>query len=128
MTFQSSCPFCSLPENCVIQSNAVGVVVRDAYPVSPGHTLLIPFRHVASFFELTSEEREGLLLLMVSAKQQLQDEFSPAAYNIGINDGLAAGQTIAHMHLHLIPRYQGDVSDPRGGVRWVLPEKAKYWP
>jgi diadenosine tetraphosphate (Ap4A) HIT family hydrolase len=65
---------------------------------------------------------------MDSAKQQLQDEFSPAAYNIGINDGLAAGQTIAHMHLHLIPRYQGDVSDPRGGVRWVLPEKAKYWP
>ena len=128
MTSQSSCPFCSLPENRVIQRNAVGVVVRDAYPVSPGHTLLIPSRHVASFFELTSEEREGLLLLMDSAKQQLQDEFSPAAYNIGINDGLAAGQTIAHMHLHLIPRYQGDVSDPRGGVRWVLPEKAKYWP
>jgi diadenosine tetraphosphate (Ap4A) HIT family hydrolase len=128
MTFQTSCPFCSLPENRVNQRNAVGVVVRDAYPVSPGHTLLIPSRHVASFFELTSEEREGLLLLMDSAKQQLQDEFSPTAYNIGINDGLAAGQTIAHMHLHLIPRYQGDVSDPRGGVRWVLPEKAKYWP
>jgi diadenosine tetraphosphate (Ap4A) HIT family hydrolase len=128
MTFQSSCLFCSLPENRVIQRNTFGVLIRDAYPVSPGHTLLIPFRHVASFFELTSEEREGLLLLMVSAKQQLQDEFSPAAYNIGINDGLAAGQTIAHMHLHLIPRYQGDVSDPRGGVRWVLPEKAKYWP
>ena len=128
MTFQTSCPFCSLPENRVIQRNAVGVVVRDAYPVSPGHTLLIPSRHAGSFFELTTEERVGLLLLMDSAKQRLNDEFSPAAYNIGINDGLAAGQTIAHMHLHLIPRYQGDVSDPRGGVRWVLPEKAKYWP
>jgi diadenosine tetraphosphate (Ap4A) HIT family hydrolase len=128
MNVHNSCPFCSLPENRIIHRNTSGVVVRDAYPVSPGHTLLIPSRHVESFFELTNDERVGLLMLMDQAKQQIKDEFFPAAYNIGINDGPAAGQTISHMHLHLIPRYEGDANDPRGGIRWVLPAKAKYWP
>jgi diadenosine tetraphosphate (Ap4A) HIT family hydrolase len=107
--------------------NSAAVAIRDSYPVTPGHTLLIPVRHVASFFDVTPSEREAMLTLLDTAKLQLQAEFDPAGYNIGINDGAAAGQTVAHLHMHLIPRYSGDRSDPRGGVRWVIPDKADYW-
>ncbi|MCM2288105.1 MAG: HIT family protein [Sulfuritalea sp.] len=103
-------------------------MIRDAYPISPGHTLIIPRRHVGSFFEIATEERDALLALLEEAKRHIDQEFQPDGYNIGINDGPAAGQTVAHLHIHLIPRYAGDRSDPRGGVRWVVPEKAKYWP
>jgi diadenosine tetraphosphate (Ap4A) HIT family hydrolase len=102
-------------------------VIRDGFPISPGHTLVIPKRHVASFFELTTEERADLLALLDEAKADLDREFSPQGYNIGINDGTAAGQTIGHVHIHLIPRFAGDRPDPRGGVRWIFPEKADYW-
>ena len=105
----------------------MGWVIRDGFPISPGHTLIIPKRHVASFFELTAEERSGLLALLDEAKADLDREFSPQGYNIGVNDGKAAGQTIAHVHIHLIPRFAGDRPDPRGGVRWIVPEKADYW-
>jgi diadenosine tetraphosphate (Ap4A) HIT family hydrolase len=121
------CPFCTLPAARIVDENELAVVVRDAFPVSPGHTLIIPRRHVGSFFELTADERASLLALLDSEKTGLDSEFHPDGYNIGINDGPAAGQTVAHVHLHLIPRYSGDVPDPRGGVRWVLPKKAKYW-
>ena len=102
-------------------------MVRDAYPVSPGHTLVIPTRHSSSFFDTSVAERDGLLALLFMTKQKLDAEFAPSGYNIGVNDGTAAGQTVPHLHLHLIPRYEGDRQDPRGGVRWVLPDKAKYW-
>jgi len=121
------CPFCSLPESRIVDSNEIGWVIRDAYPVSPGHTLVIPKRHVGSFFELTVEERGELLALVSSAKAKIDAEHRPSAYNIGINDGPAAGQTVPHVHIHLIPRYDGDREDPRGGVRWIIPEKADYW-
>jgi diadenosine tetraphosphate (Ap4A) HIT family hydrolase len=121
------CPFCILPEVRVLFRNEAAVALRDAYPVTPGHTLVIPVRHVASFFDATPHERSSMLALLDTAKQQLQAEFSPAGYNIGINDGAAAGQTIRHLHMHLIPRYAGDSTDPRGGVRWVVPDKADYW-
>ncbi len=124
----TDCPFCTLPSSRVVDRNEAGVVVRDAYPVSPGHTLVIALRHVGSFFEVTESEQSALLSLVASAKRQLDVEFAPAAYNIGINDGVAAGQTVPHLHIHLIPRYQHDDNDPRGGVRWVIPAKAKYWP
>jgi diadenosine tetraphosphate (Ap4A) HIT family hydrolase len=101
--------------------------MRDAFPISPGHTLIIPKRHVGSFFELESDERAELLALLDEAKVVADEEFSPQGYNIGINDGTAAGQTVPHLHIHLIPRYQGDRPDPRGGVRWIIPEKADYW-
>ena len=127
MNARADCPFCSLPQNRIVERNEYGFVIRDAYPVSPGHTLVIPSRHVASFFEISDEERSGLMSLLNAAKIELDAEFKPDGYNIGINDGAAAGQTVAHLHLHLIPRYRGDLPDPRGGVRWVLPEKAKYW-
>ena len=100
----------------------------DNHPVSPGHTLIIPKRHVASFFETTEEERQAMLRLLDEAKVILDRKHRPDGYNIGINGGEAAGQTVMHLHIHLIPRYKGDRPDPRGGVRWVLPDKAaSYW-
>jgi len=102
-------------------------VFRDAFPVSPGHTLVIPRRHVGSFFLLEPDERFALLALVKEARRDLDAELHPDGYNIGINDGPAAGQTVAHVHIHLIPRYLGDIADPRGGVRWLFPDRADYW-
>ncbi len=121
------CPFCSLPAERFVLESAYAVVIRDAFPVSPGHTLIIPKRHVASFFEVTEAERADLMSLLAAARDDLDREFRPAGYNVGINDGAAAGQTVPHLHVHLIPRFAGDREDPRGGVRWVLPDKAVYW-
>ena len=121
------CPFCTLPKERVIDSNHHGMVIRDGFPISPGHTLVIPNRHIGSFFELSPEERQSLLDLLDAAKLVLDSELKPDGYNIGINDGPSAGQTVPHLHIHLIPRYNGDQTDPRGGVRWIIPEKADYW-
>jgi diadenosine tetraphosphate (Ap4A) HIT family hydrolase len=122
-----ACVFCSLPQNRIIDSNDLAMVIRDGFPISPGHTLVIPKRHVGSFFEITAEERTAMFALLDKAALRLKDELAPAAYNIGINDGPAAGQTVPHLHIHLIPRFESDVADPRGGVRWIIPEKADYW-
>jgi diadenosine tetraphosphate (Ap4A) HIT family hydrolase len=124
---QARCPFCELPESRIVDADGNAVVIRDGFPVSDGHTLIIPRRHVGSFFETTPAERESLLLLLDRAKAELDRLYSPDAYNVGINDGPAAGQTVPHLHIHLIPRYNGDRPDPRGGVRWVIPDKADYW-
>ena len=121
------CPFCSLPAERLIQQSEFAFVTRDGFPISPGHTLIILKRHVASFFEVTEGERNDLMTLLAAARDDLDREFHPAGYNIGINEGAAAGQTVPHLHIHLIPRYEGDRDDPRGGVRWVLPDKAAYW-
>ena len=122
-----TCAFCTLPSARVIDENATAMVIRDGYPVSPGHTLLIPKRHTGSFFDLAGQERDDLLALLDCSKRVLDAELQPQGYNIGINDGVAAGQTVPHLHVHLIPRFDGDLPDPRGGVRWVIPAKAKYW-
>lgn len=122
-----SCPFCTLPADRILLADDHALVIRDGYPVSPGHTLIIPRRHLGSWFDTDSAERGSLMRLVDQAKAQLDREFSPAGYNLGINDGAAAGQTVLHLHIHLIPRYEGDREDPRGGVRWVMPEKADYW-
>jgi diadenosine tetraphosphate (Ap4A) HIT family hydrolase len=127
MSITKPCNFCTLPPGRIVNSNANEMTIRDGFPVSPGHTLIIPKRHVGSFFELTPEERSDLLNLLDAAKSQLDEEDSPQGYNIGINDGPDAGQTVPHLHIHLIPRYDGDLPDPRGGVRWVIPHKAVYW-
>lgn len=121
------CPFCSLTADRVVQDGEFAVVIRDGFPVSPGHTLIIPKRHVASFFEVTDAERSDLMSLLATARDDLDRQLHPAGYNIGINEGTAAGQTVPHLHIHLIPRYEGDRDDPRGGVRWVLPDNAAYW-
>ena len=121
------CPFCNLPEVRIIERSEHGMVIRDGFPISPGHTLIIPKRHIGSFFDLNIAERSDLLGLLDKAKTALDNEFNPNGFNIGINDGPAAGQTVPHLHIHLIPRYNGDITDPRGGVRWIIPEKADYW-
>lgn len=124
---KATCPFCALPSERIVGANDHALWIRDGFPISPGHSLVIPKRHIRSFFETTEEERQSLLLLLDEAKQAADTEFNPDGYNIGINDGPAAGQTVPHLHIHLIPRYTGDLEDPRGGVRWVIPEKADYW-
>lgn len=122
-----ACPFCSLPHERIVQENEHAIWIYDGFPVSPGHSLIIPKRHAGSFFEVSTDERMAMLALLDQAKAAVEDQYHPNAYNIGINDGTAAGQTVPHLHLHLIPRYSGDVADARGGVRWVIPDKADYW-
>lgn len=124
---EANCPFCAPPAERILILADEALVIRDAFPVSPGHTLVIPRRHIGSFFELSDAERTCMVELLAQAKAELDLSFQPDGFNIGINDGAAAGQTVPHLHLHLIPRYRGDAPDPRGGVRWVLPAKAKYW-
>ena len=108
-------------------AGAAAMALWDSYPLNPGHVLLVPRRHVASWFELTSVEREEMLRLVDDARGIIIEKHHPDAFNLGLNDGAAAGQTVPHVHLHLIPRYRGDIPDPRGGVRWILPERARYW-
>ncbi len=105
------CPFCTLPSERIIDSNEFGLTIRDGFPVSPGHTLVIPKRHISSWFEITSDEQLALLVLLARAKVVLQEELNPDGYNIGINDGPTAGQTVPHHHMHLIPRYKDDQDD-----------------
>ncbi len=127
MTDENGCPFCPPPTERVILEHPLAIAIRDGFPVSPGHSLIVPKRHVASWFEATGEEQAAMMALLEQVKRLLDKKFQPAGYNIGINDGPAAGQTVPHLHLHLIPRYPGDVADPRGGVRWVIPGDARYW-
>jgi diadenosine tetraphosphate (Ap4A) HIT family hydrolase len=123
----TTCPFCTIAPEKIVAQNAHSFTVRDTLPVSPGHTLIVPKRHIASIFEATNDEVAALWDELKLARTQLLKEFSPDGFNIGINDGLAAGQTILHLHIHIIPRYNGDMPDPRGGIRWIFPDKAVYW-
>jgi len=127
----SNCFFCRMlkndTKNEILLQNDLAVMIRDTYPVSNGHSLIIPRRHVSSFFDTSPEERTALMALLDQTKKDLDGDFNPDDYNVGINDGPLAGQSIPHLHMHLIPRYKGDKDDPRGGVRWIIPEKAKYW-
>ncbi|HEY0664776.1 MAG TPA: HIT family protein [Gallionella sp.] len=119
------CLFCKDPRGVSIM-HELAYSARDTYPTSPGHTLVIPRRHVASFFDLTSEEVAACMGLLQEEKRRIDAEFHPDGYNVGVNVGPAAGQSIFHVHIHLIPRYRGDVENPQGGVRHVLPKKAHY--
>ena len=119
---ESSCPFCAMGDR-VVAENDLAVAVRDREPASPGHTLIIPKRHCTSFFDLGEAESAACLALLRSEHARLTAEHSPDGWNVGINDGPAAGQTIRHTHLHLIPRYRGDHPDPRGGIRHVIPTR-----
>lgn len=126
-SLEPPCLFCTLDTTRIIASNEHSIAILDGYPVTPGHTLIIPKRHIASLLEATIEEREALFDLLENARIVLQNKNHPDGFNIGINDGIAAGQTVMHLHIHLIPRYVGDQPDPRGGVRWIFPDKAAYW-
>jgi diadenosine tetraphosphate (Ap4A) HIT family hydrolase len=121
------CPFCTVPpERLVWQAPAV-MAFRDHYPLSDGHTLVVPRRHVETYFEATLEEQTAIWTAVSTIKQALDLSHHPDGYNVGFNVGAAAGQTVMHLHVHVIPRYRGDLPDPRGGIRWVLPGKAAYW-
>ncbi len=124
----AACPLCtSIEVRPNLASNASVVAFADGYPVSPGHALIVPRRHVASLFDLTIEEAAALWSLVPAVKSAIEHAHAPAGYNIGVNIGAAAGQTVEHVHVHVIPRYDGDVADPRGGMRWVIPARADYW-
>ncbi len=125
----NSCPFCALSPKRELQSTALAVAVRDAYPVAEGHTLVVPRRHVGRLADCTAQELADLWTLAEQVRGSLAIELDPPpdGFNIGVNDGEAAGQTVMHCHLHVIPRWRGDVPDPRGGVRWVIAERATYW-
>lgn len=111
----------------LLAANDLAVGFPAGFPVSKGHALIVPRRHEPDFFALTSEEQTAVVALVNPVRAALDDRYAPDAYNLGVNAGRAAGQTIQHVHLHVIPRYAGDVAEPRGGVRWVLPETARYW-
>jgi diadenosine tetraphosphate (Ap4A) HIT family hydrolase len=121
------CVFCKLPAERVLGDNEYAVWILDAHPVSPGHSLILPRRHIESFFATTPAEREAILSLLDRAREHVCQDHGPSGYNIGINEGSAAGRSIPHLHVHLIPRYPGDSENPRGGVRWVIPDRADFW-
>lgn len=123
-----ACPFCDrIAVGNVIDGNDSATALLDGYPLNPGHCLVVPRRHVADFFDLSQPEQADIWRLVAELKARLDRERAPAGYNVGVNVGAAAGQTVWHAHVHLIPRHAGDVEDPRGGVRWVVPAKAPYW-
>ena len=118
------CPFCDTSTS--VLSNELAYARYCNYPVSPGHILIVPYRHVADYFNTTSQEKQAIHNLVDEAKMLIDSERSPDGYNIGVNCGSAAGQSVPHVHYHLIPRYEGDMDNPRGGVRGVIPDKQKY--
>lgn len=121
------CPFCAIePDRTLLISENV-VALPDAYPLADGHTLVVPRKHVSSIYELSPTVQSELWELVGKVRSLLMEQFGVDSLNIGLNDGLAAGQTMAHAHIHVIPRRPGDVPDPRGGIRWIIPDKAKYW-
>jgi diadenosine tetraphosphate (Ap4A) HIT family hydrolase len=122
-----ACAFCTIPPERILGENPEAVWISDLYPVSPGHSLVVLKRHVESFFESTPAEREAILSLLDRAREHVRQHHAASGYNIGINEGAAAGQAVQHLHVHLIPRFTGDSDDPRGGVRRVLPDKAHFW-
>lgn len=125
---KDKCLFCSIPNERVVAENEVAYAIWDGFPVTESHSLVIPKRHVKDYFGLTKEELLGCDELLRGIRYEiLANDESVEGFNIGMNSGAVSGQTIFHCHMHLIPRRKGDVDNPRGGVRWVIPDKAKYW-
>ena len=121
------CPFCNPgPGAEIITESKLAFAIYDRYPVNKGHALIIPKRHCADYFDLSASEQSACWDMVATVRDILQNNIAPDGFNIGINIGQAAGQTIFHVHIHLIPRYTGDMADPEGGVRGVIPERKKY--
>ena len=122
------CVFCDrLAAGDLAVENELAAAFSDAFPLTRGHTLVVSRRHEADYFGLTADEQTALWQLVNRVRHRIERELRPGGYNLGVNVGQAAGQTVGHVHIHLIPRYAGDVDDPRGGIRWILPAKARYW-
>jgi len=118
--------FSSIPAESKIASNELAFAIRDKFPVSDGHTLVIPNREIATWWDATPQERDALFELVDVVRSQLLESHEPEGFNVGFNAGEVAGQTVDHLHIHVIPRYRGDMADPRGGVRHVIPERGNY--
>ena len=118
--------FLSIPEERIIYRGTHFFLIRDIYPVSPGHTLIITNKLKKDYFELSKDELAELPSMIQKAKELIEAECQPDGFNIGMNCGETAGQTVFHFHCHVIPRYKGDMEDPRGGVRGVIPDKQRY--
>ena len=125
MSEKNFCPFCDGDDERIVKNN-LAFAIYDTNPASLGHALIIPKRHIAEYFEASREEKIAILELIDEMKQAIDKKRTPDAYNIGVNVGEVAGQSVPHIHIHIIPRYKGDVDDPRGGVRGVIPKKQKY--
>jgi diadenosine tetraphosphate (Ap4A) HIT family hydrolase len=123
----ADCPFCHLDPRRILAESDLALTLRDGFPVSPGHTLVVPRRHFADLFDATPEELAALWRALRVAADDLAREHGAEGFNLGVNVGAAAGQTVMHLHVHLIPRYAGDQADPRGGIRRIFPERADYW-
>lgn len=121
-----TCIFCNISSERIIAESDLCFAIQDGFPVSQGHTLIVPKRHVANYFDLTEDEIIAMQKMLKEIKTNIDKKFRPDGYNIGINVNEAAGQTVFHVHMHLIPRYIGDVENPKGGVRGVIPDKQKY--
>ncbi len=128
MTTDPGCPFCDrVALGDVHETLRAAVSFPDNYPVSLGHTLIVPKRHEPNLFDLTGQERLDMWELVDVVQHRLDTDLRPDGFNIGVNVGEAAGQTVGHAHIHVIPRFDGDVEDPRGGIRWIIPSRANYW-
>ena len=124
---ESGCPFSSLESDRIVGENELPIAFLDNYPVTPDHTLVIPKRHIANYFDLCQPEHNAINDLLHQRRTELLDqEHQIARFNVGVNAGEAAGQTIFHTHVHLIPRRHGDTQHPRGGVRGVIKSKQSY--
>jgi diadenosine tetraphosphate (Ap4A) HIT family hydrolase len=121
------CPFCAIQSDRIWIETDHAIALPDAFPVVDGHTLVVPRKHVASIYQLPRSEQTAVWELVSEVRERLLTGLKPDGFNIGFNDGLAAGQTVQHAHVHVIPRREGDVPDPRGGIRWVVAENAPYW-
>ena len=120
------CIFCKPPNTEMVCENELALAFYDKFPVSKGHVLIIPKRHVPDYFGATNEEVVAIHELVHEVKEQLDQRYNPDGYNIGVNVGLAGGQTVFHLHVHVIPRYKGDVENPKGGVRNLMPNLVRY--
>lgn len=127
MTFPEASPFHPLAPESILLETERCMAFLDRFPLTRGHTLVAPKRVVASLYDLPAEWQAEVWDVVRRARDILRSRYQPDGFNIGLNDGAAAGQTVPHVHVHVIPRYRGDVPDPRGGIRWILPERAAYW-
>lgn len=124
----TSCVFCDrVASGDVMVASKLAAAFPDGFPLTPGHTLVVPRRHEADYFALTRDEQTAVWELVNAMRDRLAGEHRPGGFNLGVNVGAAGGQTVGHVHIHLIPRYAGDVDDPRGGIRWLIPARARYW-
>jgi len=126
-TAMDECPFCNLDERKIVVATPTAIAFPDNFPIADGHTLVVPREHVSSIYELSTSDQADLWRLVAEVRRRLIERFGATSFTIGVNDGLDAGQTVPHAHVHIIPRRPGDVPDPRGGIRWIISDKADYW-